>query len=85
MMNVNFRFGEAVYNGGTEYRFHAYFEYSKSDRTAIVLYRPSDGTYVVGKNFEVTGPHSVSWCWGNYDFHDCDDAYTVARAWVFSK
>ena len=43
--------------------------YSHDDRSAIVLLRRLDNTYIVGKNYERNGDE-VSWCWGQIqDFH----------------
>lgn len=56
--------------------------YSHNDRSAIVLFRRLDNTYIVGKNYERNGGE-VSWCWGAYDISTEDMARKIALAWVF--
>lgn len=56
--------------------------YSHDDRSAIVLFRRLDSTYIVGKNYERNGDE-VSWCWGAYDISTEDMARKIALAWVF--
>lgn len=56
--------------------------YSHDDRSAIVLLRRLDNTYIVGKNYERNGDE-VSWCWGAYDISTEDMARKIALAWVF--
>lgn len=56
--------------------------YSCDDRSAIVLFRRLDDTYIVGKNYERNGD-DVSWCWGSYDISTETQARKIALAWVF--
>lgn len=56
--------------------------YSHDERSAIVLHRQSDNTYIVGKNYERNGDE-VSWCWGSYDIPTENKARKIALAWVF--
>lgn len=56
--------------------------YSHDDRSAIVLHRQLDNTYIVGKNYERNGDE-VSWCWGTYDISTETMARKIALAWVF--
>ena len=56
--------------------------YSCDDRSAIVLHRQLDNTYIVGKNYERNGDE-VSWCWGAYDISTETMARKIALAWVF--
>lgn len=56
--------------------------YACDDRSAIVLHRHLDNSYIVGKNYERDGDE-VSWCWGSYDISTEDMARKIALAWVF--
>lgn len=56
--------------------------YSHDDRSAIVLFRRLDNTYIVGKNYERNGDE-VSWCWGSYDISTETMARKIALAWIF--
>ena len=63
-------------------KFTVVTTYAHDDRSAIVLLRHSDNTYIVGKNYERDGDE-VSWCWGNYDITTEDKARKIALAWIF--
>lgn len=69
-----------VWNGTTEFKMITTMNYA--DRSAIVLKRISDDSYVVGKNYELDGNH-VTWCWGCYDITTEDNAIRIAKAWCF--
>ena len=70
-----------VRNGTTE--FELIMELGYGDRSAIVLKRKSDNSYVVGKNYSVDG-EQVSWCWGCYDIKAVSSAVLIARKWCFA-
>ena len=73
---------KTIMNGTTAYEMMT--NYRRGDRSAIVLKRPSDGTYVVGKNYEMDGDErNVCWCWGCYDIPTVEQAQRIALAWCF--
>ena len=67
-----------VQNGTTE--FEVVMELARGDRSAIVLKRKGDNTYVVGKNYDVE-ENNVSWCWGCYDIKNVSSAISLAKNW----
>lgn len=56
--------------------------YAHDDRSAVVLHRFADNTYIVGKNYKRVD-NEISWCWGAYDFKTVEAAQQAALAWCF--
>lgn len=54
--------------------------YAHDDRSAVILHRFSDNSYIVGKNFRRVD-NEVEWCWGNYDIPTVELAQKIALAW----
>ena len=73
---------KTVRNGTTEYE--VVIELSYEERSAIVLKRKGDNSYVVGKNYSVEGDQ-VSWSWGCYDIKPVSSAILIARKWCFAQ
>lgn len=71
-----------VRNGTTEYE--VVMELGYGERSAIVLKRKIDNSYVVGKNYSVEGDQ-VSWSWGCYDIESVSSAILIARKWCFAQ
>lgn len=57
--------------------------YAHDERSAVILHRFGDNTYIVGKNYERVD-NEVSWCWGSYDISTVERAKKIALAWVFN-
>lgn len=57
--------------------------YAHDERSAVILHRFADDTYIVGKNYHTNG-EEVEWCWGSYDIPTVDIAQKIALAWVFN-
>ena len=69
-----------VWNGTTAFKMVTAMRCD--NRSAIVLRRKADDSFVVGKNYELNGDQ-VAWCWGCYDIKTEADAKRIARAWCF--
>lgn len=54
--------------------------YAHDDRSAVILHRHADDTYIVGKNFRRVD-NEIEWCWGAYDIPTVDIAQKIALAW----
>lgn len=79
---TNNNYDTTVWNGTTE--FEVIMELAYGERSAIVLKRKCDNTYVVGKNYSIDGDQ-VSWSWGCYDIKSASSAILVARKWCFAQ
>ena len=79
---MNNTYDTTVWNGTTE--FEVVMELAYGERSAIVLKRKIDDTYVVGKNYSVENDN-VSWCWGDYDIKTASFAMLIARKWCFAQ
>ena len=73
---------KTVRNGTTEYG--VIMELGYGERSAIVLKRKDDNSYVVGKNYSVKGDQ-VSWSWGCYNIEPVSSAIIIARKWCFAQ
>ena len=71
-----------VRNGTTE--FDLIMELVYGERSAIVLKRKVDNSYVVGKDYSIDGDQ-VSWSWGCYDIKSASSAMLIARKWCFAQ
>ena len=73
---------KTVINGTT--KFEMITNYRHNDRNAVVLKRVADGTYVVGKNYDLYCDETeIGWCWGAYDIPTVEQAQRIALAWCF--
>ena len=79
---MNDTYDTTVLNGTTKYS--VVMELGYGERSAIVLQRESDNTYVVGKNYSVNEDH-VNWCWGCYGIKSAASAVLIARKWCFTQ
>ena len=56
--------------------------YAHGDRSAVIIHRFTDDTYIVGKNYKRVD-NEVSWDWGTYDIPTVEIAQKIALAWCF--
>ena len=54
--------------------------YAHDDKSAVILHRYADNTYIVGKNFRRVD-NEVEWYWGSYDIPTVEIAQKIALAW----
>lgn len=57
--------------------------YRHDDRSAVILHRKADDTYIVGKNYRMVGDNDVEWCLGSYNIPTVEAAQKVALAFIF--
>ena len=79
---MNNTYETTVRNGTTEYEVVMELEYG--ERSAVVLKRKGDKSYVVGKNYSINGDQ-ISWSWGCYDIKPVTSAILIARKWCFAQ
>ena len=71
-----------VRNGTTE--FYVIMELEYGERSAVVLKRKGENSYVVGKNYSINGDQ-ISWSWGCYNIRQAASAVLIARKWCFAQ